>query len=131
MLNAQNVLKVHSQVFYGALMTGDLDTLSTLYSDDYKLARSDGSMLNKTGVLGDLRDGGLAFTSIMLCIEEVRLFGTAAMVIGKSRATSTRGGLTISTRFRLVAVYEQIDATLRLAYFHSTDLADHTFANAK
>jgi ketosteroid isomerase-like protein len=131
MMNAQNVLKVHGEVFYGALLSGDLDTLATLYSDDYRLVRSDGSILNKIEVLRDLRDSGLAFTSIMLCIEEVRLFRTAAMVIGKCRATATRGGLSKSTQFRLVAVYEQIDAALRLAYFQSTDLADHTFAQDK
>ena len=131
MMDAQDVLKVHCQVFYGALLSGDLDTLLTLYSDDYRLVRSDSSMLNKNEVLRDLLDGGLAFTSIMLCIEEVRLFRTAAMVIGKSRATSTRGGSTTSVQFRLVAVYEQINARLRLAYFQSTDLADHAFASAE
>jgi len=131
MMNAQDVLKVHNQVFYGALLSGDLETLSTLYSDEYRLVRSDGSTLNKNEVLRDLRVGGLAFTSIMLCIEEVRLFGTAAIVTGKSRAISTREGSTKSTQFRLVAVYEQIDATLRLAYLQSTDLGDHNFANAE
>jgi hypothetical protein len=34
MMNAQNVLKVHGEVFYGALLLGDLDTLATLYSDE-------------------------------------------------------------------------------------------------
>jgi hypothetical protein len=107
-MNAQDVLKVHHEVFYGALLSGDLDTLSTLYSEDYRLVRSDGSMLNKEQVLRDLRDGGLAFTSIMLCIEDVRVFERAAVVIGESHATAIRGGITASTQFRLVAVYEQL-----------------------
>ena len=121
-MNAQDVLKVHNEVFYGALLSGDLDTLSTLYSDDYRLVRSDGSMLNKEQVLRDLREGALAFTSIMLCIEDVRVFEAAAMIIGESHATSTRSGLTTSMHFRLVAVYEEIDTAMRLSYFQSTNL---------
>ena len=121
-MNAQDVLKVHHEVFYKALLSGDLDTLSTLYSDDYKLVRSDGSMLNKDQVLRDLRDGGLAFTSIMLCIDDVRVFEKAAVVIGESHTTSIRGGDTASTQFRLVAVYEQLANVLRLSYFQSTPL---------
>ena len=121
-MNAQDVLKVHYEQFYGALLSGDLNALSALYSDNYRLVRSDGSMLNKEQVLRDLREGGLAFTSIMLCIEDVRVFETTAMVIGESHATAIRGGFTASTQFRLVAVYEEIDSALRLAYFQSTQL---------
>jgi len=121
-MTAQDVLQVHQEVFYGALLSGDLDTLKTLYSDDYTLVRSDGSTLNKDQVLRDLREGGIAFTSIMSCIEDVRLLGTAAMVIGESRVTAFRDGAATSVRFRLVAVYRTIGTGLRLAYFQSTDL---------
>jgi Domain of unknown function (DUF4440) len=127
-MNAQDVLKVHHEVFYGALLSGDLDTLSTLYSDDYRLVRSDGSILNKEQVLRDLRDGGLAFTSIMSCIEDVRVFETAAMVVGESHASAIRGGFTTSMQFRLVAIYEQIDTALRLSYFQSTRLPHYITA---
>ena len=81
-------------------------------------------MLNKEQVLRDRREGGLGFTSIMLCVEDVRVFEAAAMVIGESHATAIRGGLTTSTQFRLVAVYEQIDSVLKLTYFQSTQLPD-------
>jgi hypothetical protein len=121
-MNAQDVLKVHYGQFYGALLSGDLNALAALYSDNYRLVRSDGSMLNKEQVLRDLREGGLAFTSIMLCIEDVRMFETSAIVTGESRTTATRGGFKTSTQFRLVAVYEELDTTVRLCYFQSTNL---------
>ena len=122
MMNAQDVLKVHNETFYGALLSGDLDRLSTLYADDYRLVRSDGSVLNREEVLRDLRDGGLAFASIMLCIEDVRIFETAAMVMGESHTVAIRSGSTTSTRFRLVAVYQQMNTALRLSYFQSTNV---------
>ena len=120
-MTAQDVMRVHNEVFYGALLSGNLDTLSTLYSDDYRLVRSDGSILNKKEVLHDLREGGLTFTSIMLCIEDVRIFGAAAMVIGESHTTAIRCGLATSVHFRIVAVYEEIDTAMRLSYFQSTN----------
>jgi hypothetical protein len=129
-MNAQDVLKVHHEQFYGALLSGDLNALSKLYSDDYRLVRSDGSMLNKEQVLRDLREGGLTFTSIMLCIEDVRIFDAAAMIVGKSHATAVRGGCTTSMQFRLVAIYEQIDTALQLAYFQSTQVTHDTFAQS-
>jgi len=129
-MNAQDVLKVHHEQFYGALLSGDLNALSKLYSDDYRLVRSDGSTLNKEQVLRDLRDGGLAFTSIILCIEDVRIFEKAAVVIGESRTTATRSGLTTSLQFRIVAIYEQIDTTLRLTYFQSTQLPNDVSARS-
>ena len=107
MMNAQYVLKVHNEIFYGALLSGDLDKLSALYSDDYRLVRSDGSILNKEEVLRDLREVGLAFVSIMFCVEDVRISGTAALVIGESQTIAIRAGITTSTQFRAVAVYLQ------------------------
>jgi ketosteroid isomerase-like protein len=121
-MTAQDVLNVHHDVFYGALLSGDLDTLTNLYSDDYTLVRSDGSILNKEQVLHDLREGGLAFTSIMLCVEDVRLFGTVAMLIGESHTTAVRDGSATSTEFRLVAIYTKTNDALRLSYFQSTSL---------
>src|ERR1700722_14809035 len=91
-MTVQDVLQLQQQVFYGSLLSGDLGALATLYSDDYTLVRSDGSTLNKNQVLRDLREGGVAFTSIMSCIEDVRLLGTAAMVIGESHVRAIRDG---------------------------------------
>lgn len=122
-MTTQDVLKVHQEVFYGALLSGDLDALAALYSDDYKLVRSDGSTLNKEQVLRDLREGGIAFTSIMSCIEDVRLLGTAALVIGESHVMAFRDGAAKSVQFRLVAVYRATGSDLRLSYFQSTDLS--------
>jgi ketosteroid isomerase-like protein len=125
-MTAQDVLQVHQDVFYGALLSCDLDSLATLYSDDYTLVRSDGSSLNKNQVLRDLREGGLAFTSIMSCIEDVRLLGAVALVIGESHVIALRDGVAMSLQFRLVAVYRTIGGDLRLSYFQSTDLS-HRF----
>lgn len=78
------VRRVHTESFYAALKTRDFFTLEGLYSERYMLIRSDGSVLNKQQVLKDLREQGLTFESITLEREEVRLFGSAAILSGKA-----------------------------------------------
>jgi len=117
------VRRVHTESFYGALRTRDFATLERLYSERYMLVRSDGSVLNKQQVLKDLRDQGLTFESIELEQEEVRLFGSVAILTGESRTVSSRDGRSTRSHFRLVAVYVKEDADIRLAYFQSTTCA--------
>src|SRR2546425_3074579 len=60
-MTKDEVLKVHSGVFYAALTSQNYAALEELYSDDYMLVRPDGSVLNKQEVLQDLRSNGLRF----------------------------------------------------------------------
>ena len=47
-LTADEVARTHTQVFNAALLSRDLDTLATLYADDYMLVRPDGSCCPRT-----------------------------------------------------------------------------------
>jgi hypothetical protein len=116
------VLTVHTESFYGALKTRDFATLERLYSERYMLVRSDGSVLNKHQVLRDLRDQGLTFESIELKLEEVRVFGSAAILTGESKTVSCRDSTRTRAHFRLVAVYAEEEVGIRLVHFQSTDL---------
>ena len=116
------VLRIHTNCFYGALKSQDFVALEGLYSDRYMLVRPDGSILNKQQVLNDLREQGLAFQSIDLEREQVRLFGSVAILTGESRAVSSRGGNTTRAHFRLIAVYVEDDTGIRLVHFQSTNM---------
>jgi ketosteroid isomerase-like protein len=118
------VLKVHTICFYEALKSQDFEALEGLYSDRYLLVRPDGSILNKQQVLEDLRVQGLTFQSIDLEKEQVRLFGSVAILTGESRTVSTRGSISSHAHFRFAAVYSQDDAGIRLVHFQSTGLPD-------
>jgi hypothetical protein len=50
-MTKEDVLRTHTQVFYGALKSQDYDALAHVYADDYQLVRPDGSLLNKEQVL--------------------------------------------------------------------------------
>ncbi len=55
-MTKEEVLKIHTDVFYGSLKSQNYAALEELYSDDYMLVRPDGSVLNKQEVLYDLRE---------------------------------------------------------------------------
>lgn len=118
-----DVLRTHADLFYGALKSRDWDELAAIYSDDYILVRPDGSVLNKQEVLKDLREQGLVFHSIEIEHENVRIYGTAAVLTGESRTVSSRNGKQSQAHFRLVAVYAKEGDSIRLVHFQSTTLS--------
>src|SRR6185436_4916732 len=91
-MTKDDVLKVHSDVFYAALTSQNYAALEELYSDDYMLVRPDGSVLNKQEVLQDLRSNGLRFHSIDPRQLVARIYGSVGMVTGESRTVTSRNG---------------------------------------
>jgi Domain of unknown function (DUF4440) len=81
-LNGDEVLRIHKEVFYGALKSQNYTALEELYM----LVRSDGSVLNKQEVLQELRTNGLTFHSIELRESTVRIYGPTAVLTGESRS---------------------------------------------
>src|SRR5438309_8927854 len=100
----EEVLKIHTDVFYGSLKSQNYAALEELYSDDYMLVRPDGSVLNKQEVLQDFRNNGLTFHSIDLLQSLVRIYRSTALVTGESRTVISRHGLENRAHFRFIAV---------------------------
>jgi ketosteroid isomerase-like protein len=117
------VLKTHEDVFYRAIKNRDFDTLAKVYSDDYMLVRSDGSVLNKQEILRELQ-GGLTFQLIELEQKKVRIYGATAVLTGEGKTVSSRDGKEVRAHFRLVAVYAQKGNCLELVHFQSTSLPE-------
>ena len=79
-MTAEQILRIHTDIFNRALKEQDYAALEGLYASDYMLVRPDGSVLNKQEVLQDLRSGGLRFHSIELGQTEVRMYGSTVSV---------------------------------------------------
>ena len=57
-MTAEEVLRVHRNVFYRSLIKHDYDALADLYANEYMLVKAGtGSVLNKEAVLHDLSLG--------------------------------------------------------------------------
>ena len=93
-MKAQDVVSAQREVFYPALIKQDSDALSGLYAENYTLIRSDGTALDKHGVLADLRAETLRFKSIELWNEQVRIVGAIGLLIGESRAVVEKDAVT-------------------------------------
>jgi ketosteroid isomerase-like protein len=119
---AEEVRRVHRNVFYRSLINQDYEALADLYADEYMLVRPDGSVLNKEGVLHDLKLGGMTFKSIELVGDNVRIYGETAILTGESQTLACRNGEQLSSHFRLVAVYTRRAEKLKLIHFQSTPL---------
>ena len=122
-MTKDEVLKVHSGVFYAALTSQNYAALEELYSDDYILVRPDGSVLNKQEVLQDLRSNGLKIHSIDPGQVVSRIYGSTGLVTGESRTVTSRNGVESRAQFRFIAVYSQVGESIRLVHFQSTTLA--------
>src|SRR6266571_2777991 len=118
-MTKDEVLKVHSGVFYGSLKSQNYAALEELYSDDYMLVRPDGSVLNKQEVLHDLRSNGLRFHSIDPRQLVARVYGSAGVVTGESRTVTSRNGVESRAHFRFIAVYVRVGDSTRLVHFQS------------
>ena len=123
-MTKDEVLKIHSGVFYAALTSQNYTALEELYSDDYMLVRPDGSVLNKQEVLQDLRSKGLRFHSIDPGQLVARVFDSTGLVTGENRTVTSRNGVESRAHFRFIAVYSLVRNSLRLVYFQSTNLAE-------
>jgi len=121
-MTKDEVLKIHTDRFLGALTAQNYAALEALYSNDYMLVRPDGSVLNKQEVLQDLRNNGLKFHSIDLLQSLVRIYGSTAVVTGESRTVTSRDGTENRAHFRFIAVYARDGEAIRLAHFQSTTL---------
>src|SRR5213593_4846747 len=94
-MTKEEVLKIHTDVFYGSLKSQNYAALEELYSDDYMLVRPDGSVLNKQEVLYDLRANGLTFQSIDLLQSTGRIYGPTAVLTGESRTVTSRNRMEV------------------------------------
>ena len=121
-MTKDEVLKIHTDRFLGALTAQNYAALEALYSNDYMLVRPDGSVLNKQEVLQDLRNNGLTFHSIDLLQSLVRIYGSTAVVTKESRTVTSRDGTENRAHFRFIAVYARDGEAIRLAHFQSTTL---------
>lgn len=123
-MTGDEVVRMHTETFYGALKSQNDAALEALYADDYMLVRPDGAVLNKHGVLHDLRTNGLTFQAIELHQSTARLYGPTAVLTGESRTVPPRNGLKGHAHFRLIAVYAREGKSIRRVHFQSTALRE-------
>ena len=83
-----------------ALKLGNLASLERLYADDYLLVRPNGDTLGKEGILADLRNHSMRFTSFEVNDVLIRVKGFVGILTAAVRSTAVRDGVEIKTHAR-------------------------------
>ena len=78
---AQAVCTTEAQVTE-ALRLNDVQRLSQLYADDFRIINYRGRRLDKEAVLGAFRSGALRFDSLRTSDLDIRVYGDVAVVSG-------------------------------------------------
>lgn len=108
-----------------ALLAADADSLAKLWSDDFQVTNPFNRVLNKPQVLAMTRSGNLAFSSYDRTIEDVRIRGSTAVVIGAETVTWA-GSMPLAGRksnLRYTAVWMQLGGRWQQVARHANIVA--------
>ena len=103
-----------------ARTSGDVQTMSKIYADDYTLVTAEGDLRTREDQLSELRSGQLQFRPVEVLERTVRLYGNTAIVRSRERSTIIRNGQDIGGDFRANRVYIKRDGRWQLVLTQAT-----------
>jgi ketosteroid isomerase-like protein len=98
------------QQFFSSLIAGDVGALDRILADDFLLIDvMTGSEVKKPDLLAVVGSGQLKFEAIQPAESQVRLYGTTAVITGRTQMSGRFGEtpFTVSSRYTHVFVKEQ------------------------
>lgn len=103
-----------------ATIAGDVEALSDLVTDDYRLVNSDSSVQDKPSYLADFRVPGFRLDPYAVEQPFRRVWGDVALAGGSMRLSWTLGGRREQRHLRFVHAWRRQDGRWRLAYSQLT-----------
>jgi uncharacterized protein (TIGR02246 family) len=111
--------------FFDALLAADAASLYVLLTDDFLIVDvMSGAVHSKADFVRAIVAGVVSFTSIEPAEQQVRLWGDAAVVTGRTRMAGTFDGVPFTASSRYTHVYVRQDGVWRLASAQGTPLAE-------
>jgi ketosteroid isomerase-like protein len=108
-------LNQFGQTWANAELHGDVDTLNNLLAGDFSGVGPLGFLLNKEQWLARFRSGDLTYESFTWDDASPRLYGDAAVVVGRQTQSGSHQGHSIQAQFRVTQTLVKQDGTWRLA----------------
>jgi ketosteroid isomerase-like protein len=97
----QELIKLETD-FNNALVKSDLATLDRLMADDYIVLDPNGWLIAKAQFLANIKSGDDAYTSAVGDEWNVRVYGEAAVVIGRNTVKEQYKGQDVSGEYRFI-----------------------------
>jgi len=104
-----------------AQLSGDVDAMEKLLSDDYIGITTTGQVVTKTQQLDRMRNRSLMVTQIDLDDVKVKLIGTTAIVTSLAKIEGTNEGTPLHGTYRYTRVYSRLPSgAWRITNFEAT-----------
>jgi ketosteroid isomerase-like protein len=88
-----------------AILSGDFATLDKMTSDDYTFITLRGELRTKSEIVKGFKSGSFKYEARQISDLNVRLYGTTAVVTGRSIQKGTEDGKDYSGDYRFTRVY--------------------------
>ena len=108
-------LNTFGQTWAGAELRGDVAALNDLLADDFSGVGPLGFLLNKEQWLARFSSGDLNYESFTWDQTSPRLYGEAAVVVGRQTQSGTHQGNPIQAQFRVTQTLIQQSGRWQLA----------------
>lgn len=119
--DTEQIKKIERQLA-AALAKNDETGLKEWLADDWKFVGSDGEVTGRDDLLAAMRSGQLKFQSYELSEVKVRIYGDAAVVIGKGAAKGHLGDEAFDEHDVFTDVFIRKDGKWRCVSSHSTEV---------
>ena len=107
------------------MLHGDAQALGRLLADDYVGTGAHGKVRSKAQVLAEYSSGAVKYESISEDDVLVRVYGSAAVVTGRTRSKGKEGGKNVEAEHRFTRVWVQGPGRWLLVASHSSPVAAH------
>ncbi len=105
---------------YAAMIAGDAPALEDLLADDLRYTHSNAVVDTKASLMGLLASGKLTYRAARPVIDDVFIYGDAALVVGSVELDVTAGGADRTVRVRYTNLWVNTDGRWRFAAWQST-----------
>jgi hypothetical protein len=116
----QEALLQTNAIRFEAMIGHDLRTLDTLLAPELSYIHSDGVLESKAEFLATLKEGRLHYQAIEPDEPEVRVYGEAGVVTGRSRMQVKVGAEVVRLMIRFTALYRREGTRWVLAAWQAT-----------
>lgn len=116
-------LKAADHQFFAALVEGDAEALDRILGDDFVLIDvMGGAEVSKHSLLGLIRSGQLTFETVEHADPHVRLYGTSAVITGRTQMSGKYDETPFEVQSRYSHVYVEQQARWRLVSAQGTQI---------
>ena len=105
---------------YAAMIAGDAAALEDLLADDLRYTHSNAVVDTKASLMGLLATGKLTYRAARPVIDDVFIYGAAALVVGSVELDVTAGGADRTVRVRYTNLGVNTEGRWRFAAWQST-----------